>query len=256
MKINEIYEILTDYAPICLSNELVALENGYDNSGIIAHTEKDINTVVFTLDLTKKAVETAIKTGAKLIVTHHPAIYAPISSLSCGMPLLTAMNSEIGVISLHLNLDTAKYGIDYYLAKGLGAKNEKIVTPLSITGCGYGRIFETDTTALDVEKLYRKEFSTDKTVLYGDKTKSVKSVASFCGSGLSEREIDLCASADLYVSSDIKHHVILYATEKGKAVLDVSHYSSEAYGFIKFYENVKQKLNGLNAIYVANDVML
>ena len=85
MTINEIFNVLSDIAPLQLSNEFVAIENGYDNSGILVYTDEDINAALFTLDLTNASVDKALKLGAKLIVTHHPAIYAPIKALENGI---------------------------------------------------------------------------------------------------------------------------------------------------------------------------
>ena len=129
MKINDIYNILNEYAPIELSNAFCSAINGFDNSGIIASVSDDIKGIVFSLDLTFSAVEMAIKNDCNLILTHHPAIYKPISCLNESDPLLKALNNKIGVISFHLNLDVAKEGIDYYLAKGLGAKDQEILIP-------------------------------------------------------------------------------------------------------------------------------
>ena len=66
----------------------------------------------------------------------------------------------------------------------------------------------------------------------------------------------MAKDCDLYISSDVKHHVILYALERGKAIMNVSHYSSEVLGFKKFYSSVKEKLIGIESIFVENEMML
>ena len=40
--------------------------------------------------------------------------------------------------------------------------------------------------------------------------------------------------ADVIVSSDFKHHVLTLANEKGIAVIALTHYASENYGFKKY----------------------
>lgn len=242
MKINDIYNILNEYAPIELSNAFTSAINGFDNSGIIASVSEDIKGVVFSLDLTLSAVDMAIKNDCNLIVTHHPAIYKPISCLNEGDALLKALNNKIGVISFHLNLDVAKEGIDYYLAKGLGAKDQEILIPLG-EKVGYGRKFNVDSTIEEIAQNYKKEFSTNNVMIYGNLKEKVTKMATFCGAGLDESEIELSKDSDLLLSADIKHHVILKALSLGKKVIEVTHYSSEFYGFNKFYEVIKDKLN-------------
>ena len=242
MKINEIFNILNEYAPVELSDKFCLAINGFDNSGIIAHVNDDIKGVLFSLDLTKNAVEKAIENGCNLIVTHHPAIYKPISCLTENDALLKALNNKIGVISFHLNLDVAKFGIDYQLAKGLGGDNQEILIPLG-DSVGYGRKFTVNSTLEEIAQMYKKEFSSNKVMVYGNLQEKVTKVATFCGAGLDESEIELSKDCDLLISADIKHHVILKALSMGKKLIEVTHYSSEFYGFNKIYEWVKSKLS-------------
>ena len=244
MKINEIFNILNEYAPIELSNKFVSAINGYDNSGIIAYVNEDITGVLFTLDLTNKAVEMAKNSGCNLIVSHHPAIYKPISSLNENDSLLNAISNKIGVISFHLNLDVAKTGIDYCLANGLGAKSQEILIPLG-DNVGYGRKFTINKTLNEIVETYKKEFSSNKIIVYGDLNEKVNKMATFCGAGLDEGEIDLSSDCDLLLSADLKHHIVLKTLALGKKLIEVTHYSSEFYGFKKFYEWASKNLNGL-----------
>lgn len=256
MKLKNIFETLNNYAPLNLSKEFVDMVNGYDNSGVIVETDEDIEKIVYALDLTNESVDKAIEVGAKLIITHHPAIYSSIKSLTYeDGALLKCIQNKIGVISMHLNLDVCSKGIDYYLANGLGAENQEILLNLG-SNCGYGRVFKTHLTAKELKNRYMQTFNTDKAVLYGDENKKINTVASFCGSGLDVSELETAKNADIYVSSDIKHHVIVSALEKGKCVLDVSHYSSEFYGFNKFYNEIAKNLNGLEHILVNKLYML
>lgn len=256
MKINEVYSLINDYAPFSLSDEFVKLENGYDNSGIILPLTSDVTGVLFTLDLTVQSVLKAIEEKVNLIVTHHPAIYAPITSIKEGSALHLALANNIGVISAHLNLDVCEKGIDYYLASGLTGSQQEIITKLSLPNTGYGRTFNFNGTSGELKALYEKTFESDKTALYGNPNAKIQKVAVFCGSGLSESEIEKEPNADIYLSADVKHHIILALTESGKQVLEVNHYSSEVYGFKKFYEELKLKLNGIKAVFFENEIML
>lgn len=253
MTIKNVLSIIEEFAPLKLSFDFQKLIDGYDNSGIIAGVDDEIKGVLFTLDLTNKSVEKAIENDCNLIVTHHPAIYAPIKSVDGA--LLKCIQEKIGVISMHLNLDVAKRGIDYYLANGLGATKQEIHYSLG-DNCGYGRTFDYEGSLLDIKNKYKQVFETENVMIFGLPQTKIKKIASFCGSGLSETEIDSLVDVDLFISADIKHHVILHALEKGKCVMNLSHYKSEVYGFKNFFEEIKQKLSGLNCVFYENADML
>ena len=244
MNYKQIFEILCEFAPISLSDEIVKAENGYDNSGVILANEGEIKGAVFCLDITRGAVDYAIANGCNLIVTHHPAIYRPVKNLGENSPLLKAAANGIAVISMHLNLDCAKQGIDYWFAKGLGGKITEITEPLG-ENVGYGRISEVSPATIEeIAENYKKTFSTDKVWLYGEKGRKIDKIASFCGAGLDEVAVSaaLAHGAQMVASADIPHHVLLSALESGLAVLSCTHYDTEIYGFEKFFLYAKEKL--------------
>jgi putative NIF3 family GTP cyclohydrolase 1 type 2 len=66
-------------------------------------------------------------------------------------------------------------------------------------------------------------------------------VASFCGAGLGEDELKLLDGVDIVISSDIPHHVIVACDNLGISVISLTHYASEFFGFLKFYEQIKEQ---------------
>ncbi len=255
MKINDVLNVLEKYAPTYLSNAYVKKFEAYDNVGIIVETNKDITGVLFSLDLTCEAVDKAIENNCNLIFTHHPAIYAPLKNITVDMPIYKAINNSIGVISYHLNLDIAKNGIDYYLAEGLGGNDCSILSVID-DGIGYGRAFKLDNTTFnDVVNRYKINFNSDRVIAYGNLNEKVSNIVTLCGQGLSEKTLEQAKDADLIVSSDVQHHVILKAMELNIKLLIVTHYSSEFYGFSKVYENLFDKL-GVKTILNVEDKYL
>lgn len=247
MKYRDFYNEIDKYAPFSLSDKLCERDGAYDNSGMILPTDKDINKVLCCLDLTKDSAGYAAENGYDLVLTHHPAIYGPIKKIDSDSALYLCMTSGIGVISAHLNLDCAKYGIDRFLAEGLGGKIIEIVEDFG-NGCGYGRISVTDgTRAGDILAKYKKEFSTDKVWLYGSSDAYIGKIASFCGAGLDETALDAVKGKGirLLVSADVKHHVLTRALDEGYCVLCCTHYACENYGLKKFYEYITKKIKGV-----------
>ena len=83
MTVNEVFSLLErEVAPVSLSREQCELSGFHDNSGIILNFGGNVTGILFCLDLTPAAAEKAAASGFNLIVTHHPAIFGGIMSLS------------------------------------------------------------------------------------------------------------------------------------------------------------------------------
>ena len=252
---SELLTILEEYAPLEISHK--AIQKGdYDNSGLLVKTNQNASKILFSLDLSVEAVKRAEEVGADTIVTHHPAIYNPIKSIDIdgeNKALILAIKKGLSIISMHLNLDMAKMGIDYYLAKGLGAAEDIILDDLDGVH-GYGRQFKVGKDAEEFLNSAEKELGTDKILFYGNGI--VECCASFCGGG-SSHALNMVkegkTDADLIVSSDMPHHILQELIEGGKKVMIIPHYVSENYGFNKFYEWALERLDKKALLYYFED---
>lgn len=256
MKLKEVFEKLEAVAPVALSDEFCAKYKMYDNSGIIIDCKEEIEGALFSLDLSFKAMEEAKKRGFNLIVTHHPAIFGGISKISADDLIGTCLKSGISVISMHLNFDAAPCGIDHYLMRGLGGDNPEILSP--VTGGGYGRVYSVKSLSFgELEKAVRKNFNTERALFYGDRDRQVKKIASFCGAGCDNSAIEFARrnSADVFVSSDIKHHEIAKIIEMGINVIHLTHYSAENYGFNKIYTQISSSFSIPTAFFADKDLL-
>lgn len=258
MTVENVLKILEEnIAPLKLSENFCAKYKTYDNSGIIINCGKEINGVLFTLDLSIASVSKAKELGYNLIVTHHPAIYGGISAFDLqdnpqAKALAECMASGISVISMHLNFDAAPKGIDYYLMCGLGGENAKAEISAPVQGGGYGRVYEVAPKSFarflcDIES----SFATKRAVAYGDSGRTINRVASFCGAGCDEHNIAFAKQhkADVFVSSDLKHHEITALVESGMCVVQLTHYCAEAYGFNRIYSTMKKTLQTPSSFY-------
>ncbi len=245
MQLKTIYNLCDRIAPFRLSDEYCSLFGAYDNSGILVDCGEEITGVLFALDLTVSAVNKAKELGTNLIVTHHPAIYAPLKRLSEDDPtsraVLEAIRANISVLSAHLNLDCAQGGIDEQLMWALGGKEGTVMHPLSHGG--YGRAYDVNADMDTVVALAEEKFGSKRHTVYGNE-KKITRIASFCGAGMDEGTLAFAKAqgAQLIVTSDAKHHLILSALESGMNVLLLTHYAAETYGFEKYYEKLKEKL--------------
>lgn len=272
MRLNDVYKITDALAPKRLSDEACEKYGYYDNSGVLVDCGEEIRGIVCSLDLSFAAIDKAIQTGANLIITHHPAIYGKIGDIRfddespLGKKLITCIKKGISVISMHLNLDFAPDGIDESLMDGIlrsATKNDGAGTSLALVmhplnGGGYGRVYEIPETQLGVlAQGMEKEFGTDRVLVYGQKEEKITKVASFCGAGADEESIAYAyrKGANVIVSSDFKHHLLALAQELGTSVIVLTHYASEGYGFKKYYEKIRRKIE-IPCVYHTDENLL
>ena len=266
MRVNEFYQIADALAPKALSDEYCTRYGAYDNSGVLIDTGDKITGILCSLDLSHGAIDKALQTGANLILTHHPAIYGKIADIKAdeylGEKIIKCVKNGVSVVAMHLNLDCANGGVDECLAQGVcrsaGGAQPVCEIMHSLSTGGYGRAYDIESIALSqlVENI-KKTFTTSRVLVYGNERKTVKRVASFCGSGADEQAIAFAVSqgADIVVSSDFKHHIIQLAIEKGLGVIALTHYASECYGFEKYYQKIRLSVP-VPCEYYADETML
>ena len=236
MEIKKILEVFNSFAPLSLSDDAIKNLGFYDNSGLILDCGGDTDSVVCALDLTDEVVDYAILVGAKLIITHHPAIYRAIKNVNG--TYVKAIKNGITVYSAHLCLDTANGGIEDTLASFAGANQTEVLQKVNETN-GFGRKFVVaNQTAESVVNALIANLNTDKYMFFGDKNTLVNKVATFCGAGLSEQGIASASDCELLISADISHHVLLSALNQGKCVLQLTHYASEVFAMQKFVKEL------------------
>ena len=282
MTANDLFGLTLHFAPMKYSEEFCSRYGAYDNSGLLIDLKNEVKAAAFSLDLSQEAVDFAVRNGAGAIVTHHPAIYAKLSSLRAGEgeggAVLAAARAGISVISMHLNLDAAEGGIDECLACGVKraarsaaektaeaadeaeneAENEKKMYVFSCGNGGYGRAYNVaECTAEGLKEAFDKELGAKRTLLFGSEGRKIRRVASFCGAGADEEALAFAAEngADVIVSSDIKHHIVKEILARGMAALCPTHYAAEAYGFYRFYKKIAEAA-GVPCFFFGNDALL
>lgn len=260
MKSNELLSLLEDVGPLSISDEFCKKCGYYDNSGILVDCGEDITGVLFSLDLSVKAIDEAKRLGFNTIVTHHPAIFGAISHVSVNDTktslVAKCLRNGISVISMHLNFDAAPEGIDYFLMRALGGSDAE--TMINLSGGAYGRTYDVKTQKLaDYVEFIKKNLGTDRVIYYGENDKLIKRTASFCGAGCDDGAIAFAVkeNADVFISSDMKHHHIVALVALGINVIILTHYAAENYGFNKIYEKINEKLD-VPAAYFCDEAVI
>lgn len=100
-----------------------------DNVGLQVGSKKEkIKNIFLCLELTKPALNEAVKKNCNFILTHHPFIFNPIKNLNTdndtkAQIIAELLKKKITLFSAHTNLDFTKDGVSFQLAKKLGLKD-------------------------------------------------------------------------------------------------------------------------------------
>ncbi len=249
MKVSEIRELVEKaFAP--------SLAEEWDNVGLlVGRGDKEVKKVLLTLDVTPFVVKEAIDARVDMIVSHHPMMFSGVKSVTDdtveGKMLLDLIGADISVYAAHTNLDSAKGGLNDYLAKLFELKNVEVVLEGSMEGSGLGRIGDlpSQMTAREFAELTKEKLNTPVRVS-GDLDKIISRVA--VGSGASD-DIATAAvemGADLILTGDLKYHRTQDIIGLDVVMIDAGHYPTEIMA-IEIFESIL-KDSGLEIVKSKN----
>ena len=213
----------------------------WDAPGLVTgnHSAR-ISRVLLTVDVTDEIVEEALAGGFDLIVAHHPLLLRGVKTVaeatSKGSVLAKAIRGNVAIYAAHTNADIVPRGVSEALASAFGLEN---VRPLLETGAnvGHGRIGtlpQSQTLGQLAKSIARTLPSTASGIrVAGDFEATIRSVALSGGAGDSFIDAAYQAGADVYVTSDLRHHPVQEVLERARAekrqfsLIDVSHWAAE-----------------------------
>ena len=106
MKCNDIIQLLEQEFPMKYAES-------WDNTGFqVGNKEKEVTHIYVAMDVTDEAIDEAIRVGADLLLTHHPMIFSPLSSITSdtinGRRVLKLIENGICYMSTHTNYDSCR----------------------------------------------------------------------------------------------------------------------------------------------------
>lgn len=201
--------------------------------------------VLFAVDVTEAVMQEALSWQADLIVAHHPLLFRPLAEVTTRSPkgriVSTLLANGCAVYAAHTNADVARPGVNDALAAALGVIRTRPLVPADAAGApgvpgedarGHGRVgvLAAPVTLREVaERVAAALPATAHGVrVAGDLDRVIGHVALCGGAGDDFLEAAAGADVDVYVTSDLRHHVSQEALEAGgPALIDVAHWASE-----------------------------
>lgn len=227
---------------VCKALERIAplrLAEPWDKVGLIIESpvpRSDAKRVVLTIDLTTAVLEETLKVPTALVITYHPPLFKPITSLTLANPLQASLlklsAAGTSVFCPHSSLDATWGGINDWLADGVMGP-QKDTAKVNILGeikgeeGGAGRIVTLD-EPVPIEELVqrvKKHLSLSQVDVGRPLAqKQIKTIAVCAGSGGS---LLSGVDADVYFTGEMQHHDVLGAVARGRYVILCGHTNTE-----------------------------
>jgi dinuclear metal center YbgI/SA1388 family protein len=188
------------------------------------------------VDATLAVVEDAADVGADFLLVHHPLLLRGVTTIAestyPGSVLAALVRSGIALLAAHTNADVVSTGTSAVLAARLGLL-ETVPLDGPAEAVGIGRVGRLPAAVTLGEFASRVSAALPATAggvrVAGEYDRHIETVALCAGAGDSYLSSEAVRSADVYVTSDLRHHPASGAREVpgAPALVDVSHWASE-----------------------------
>lgn len=215
------------------------LADGWDRVGLgCGDPDAEVTHVLFAVDVTDAVVAEAVSVGAQVIVTHHPLLLRGVHAVRRDEPkgrfVMAMLDAGIAQFAAHTNADAALDGVSDALASLIGlVETRPLVATASDPGIGAGRIgrLTVPLPAADLARLLADALpaTAGGVRLGGDPDRQVTTVAVLGGAGDSFLDQVRATDADVYVTSDLRHHPAqdFLMWQGAPALVDISHWAAE-----------------------------
>ena len=213
----------------------------WDAAGLLSgDPAAEVRSIHLAVDAVPEVADEAVAVGADLLLVHHPLLLRGVTSIAedgfKGAVLARLVRGGCALLAAHTNADIVETGTSGVLAQRLGLVDAVPIVPGPTAARGIGRV-GTLPEPVTLGRLARQlgellPATASGIRVSGDFDHEVSTVALCGGAGdslLGERAV---LDADVYITSDLRHHPASAFREDAKlldgpALIDVSHWASE-----------------------------
>lgn len=235
--------------PTALADVLEAVERLWPRSGaeswdavglVSGDPAAPVERILLAVDAVLDTADEAVAEGAQLLLTHHPLLLRGVTTVAedryKGAVLARLIRGGCALLAAHTNADVVERGTSGVLAErlGLGGLRPIDAAPDGVTGIGrVGELPHPMPLGRFARAIADVLPATAQGIrVAGDYEREVRAVALCAGAGDAFLQHPAVLAADVYVTSDLRHHPASEAAEaarlgSGPALVDVSHWASE-----------------------------
>jgi dinuclear metal center YbgI/SA1388 family protein len=201
----------------------------------------DVRRIHLAVDAVLDTVDEAIEAHADLLLVHHPLLLRGVTTVAetryKGAVVARLIRAGCALLAAHTNADVVTAGTSAVLAARLGLLDARPLVPSPANPThGIGRVGDL-AVATTLGRLARGlsdilPATAQGIRVAGEYDRPVTRVALCAGAGDAYLALPEVLAADVYVTSDLRHHPASEAREnarvsRGPALIDVSHWASE-----------------------------
>jgi dinuclear metal center YbgI/SA1388 family protein len=228
-----------------------AWAESWDAVGLVCGVpDQPVERVMFAVDPVAAVVIEAIEWGADLIITHHPLLLRPVSSVAATTPKGRVVHrliaAGVALYTAHTNADIADPGVSDALARAVGLTGPlrplapaadlaagPVAGPSRAPGRGHGRIGAVAAPMSLADFAAQAARGLPATAggvrVAGDPDRTIRTVAVCGGAGDSLLGAARAAGVDVFLTADLRHHPASEFAEHddGPALVDAAHWATE-----------------------------
>ncbi|QEO10211.1 Nif3-like dinuclear metal center hexameric protein [Protaetiibacter larvae] len=208
---------------------------------IVGDPSAEVRAIHLAVDAVADTVAEAVERDAQLLLVHHPLLLRGVTSVAedryKGTMVARLIRGGCGLLAAHTNADVVARGTSAVLAARLGLVDPHPLVPSARdASLGLGRVGELPAPVTLGELARGLGEILPPTAQgirgAGDYFAPIRRVALCAGAGDSLLANPAVQSADVYITSDLRHHPASEARENariggGPALLDISHWAAE-----------------------------
>ncbi|AMM20963.1 Nif3-like dinuclear metal center hexameric protein [Frondihabitans sp. PAMC 28766] len=216
----------------------------WDSPGlVVGDPAASIEHIHLAVDAVLDTVDEAIEMNADLLLVHHPLLFRGVMTVAAdttkGAVIQRLIAGDVALLAAHTNADVVATGTSRVLAHQLGLVDQTPIAPSATdpsgaTGIGIVGRLEQPTTLMALARQLTDILppTAGGVRIAGDHERVVTTVALCAGAGDSLLGDPAVLAADVYITSDLRHHPASDARElmllgRGPALIDTSHWASE-----------------------------
>ncbi|MDJ0335287.1 Nif3-like dinuclear metal center hexameric protein [Salinibacterium sp. G-O1] len=213
----------------------------WDAVGLIAGDPgAPVTSILLAVDAVLDTAAEAVDQGVDMLLVHHPLLLRGVTSVSSdrykGATLTRLIRANCALLAAHTNADVVETGTSAAFADRLGLIDVRPIVAGANPARGIGRVGRLPhpttlgTLARALGDILPATASGIRVA--GEFDRPISTVALCGGAGDAYLTESAVTSADVYITSDLRHHPASEARENaragaGPALIDVSHWASE-----------------------------
>ena len=234
----------------------------WDAPGLVTGDPRaSVSRVLLSVDAVSDTVQEAVDGGYELLLAHHPLLLRGVTSVAedryKGALVAKLIRAGCALVTAHTNADVVPDGVSDVFASRLGLVDARPLVEGTDAASGLGRVgtLPEPTTLGHLARSIADILPPTATGVRvaGEYARPVTTVALCGGAGDAFLAESAVRAADVYITSDLRHHPASEAIEQarvagGPALIDVSHWAAEWLWLDVAAAQLREALPGLDVV--------